>query len=173
MPSHHKVISSTVRMAWAGLLVSGLLGACAGLKTQPLPAGLDRAAVLQRMGAPHTERKLDSGTRLEYPGGPFGVETWFVYLDASGRVTRSEQVLTEANFAQVSPQMGQDAVLALLGRPGEVQILGRDRGVVWSYRYDNQKCQWFQAEISADQKVRSAGMGTPPECLGGNDPMVP
>lgn len=163
----------TACTALSGLALGLLLSACASLKTQPLPAGLDRAAVVQRMGTQQTERALESGTRLEYPGGPFGVETWFVYLDASGRVVRSEQVLTETNFAQVVPDMAQDAVLALLGRPGEVQKLGRNRGVVWSYRYDNQKCQWFQAEISAERTVRSAGMGTPPECLGGNDPMVP
>jgi hypothetical protein len=69
--------------------------------------------------------------------------------------------------------MAQSDLRALLGRPGEVQVLGRDRGVVWSYRYENMKCQWFQAEISAEQAVRSAGMGTPPECMGSDDRYVP
>ena len=164
---------SAMNIALVATILGALLPGCASFKTQPLPLGMDRAAVLQRMGTPQTERTLEDGLRLEFPGGPYGVETWFVYLDAAGRVSRSEQVLTESNFDKVVPQMEQDAVLKLLGRPGEVQKLGRDRGVVWSYRYDNQKCQWFQAEISAEHTVRSAGMGTPPECLGGNDPMIP
>jgi hypothetical protein len=130
---------------------------------------MDRDAVVKRMGLPETERKRDDGLRLEFPNGPYGIDTWFVDLDASSRVMRVEQVLTEENFAKVQPDMAQSALRALLGRPGEVQKLGRDRGVVWSYRYENQKCQWFQAEITAEQKVRSAGIGVPPECMGGND----
>lgn len=51
-----------------------------------------------------------------------------------------------------------------LGRPGEVQVLGRSRGVVWSYRYESAVCQWFQVELTREQTVRSAGYGRPPEC---------
>ena len=87
-------------------------------------------------------------------------------LDAAGRVVRSEQVLTERNFLQVNPGMPQDEVRYLLGRPGEVSVLGRSRGVVWSYRYENSSCLWFQVEIAQDRTVRSAGYGEPPECRG-------
>jgi TolB-like protein len=45
-----------------------------------------------------------------------------------------------------------------------VQGLARARGVVWSYRYENQFCDWFQVELSLQQQVRSAGYGKPPEC---------
>lgn len=60
--------------------------------------------------------------------------------------------------------MAQDDVLKLLGRPSVVQVLGRARGVVWSYRYDNFSCNWFQIELSLQKQVRSAGYGEPPEC---------
>jgi hypothetical protein len=86
-----------------------------------------------------------------------GVHTWFVYLDASGRAIRSEQVLTEQNFNQISPVMSQEEVRQRLGRPGEVQGLARSRGVVWSYRYENPFCQWFQVELSQERQVRSTG----------------
>lgn len=165
---------STPIARWTlALACATLLSGCATLFVSAPEVGTSRDAVVQRMGPPQTERTLPSGTRLEYPGGPFGVNTFFVYLDAAQRVTHMEQVLTEANFARVQPDMPQSELLALLGRPGEVQKLGRDRGVVWSYRFDNRRCEWFQAEITADQKVRSASMGTPPECMGGNDPFVP
>jgi hypothetical protein len=167
--SHKNCAPGGVRSIVVGIFCSVLLSSCATYQPKSLQVGMDRAAVLQRMGAPETERKLDTGLRLEYPNGPYGIDTWFVDLDGSSRVTRIEQVLTEENFAKVQPDMAQSDLRALLGRPGEVQKLGRDRGVVWSYRYENYKCQWFQAEISAEQKVRSAGLGIPPECLGGND----
>jgi len=34
-----------------------------------------------------------------------------------------------------------------LGRPSHVQGLARSRGQVWSYRYENHFCQWFQVDI--------------------------
>ena len=61
----------------------------------------------------------------------------------------------------------------LLGRPSEVQGLARARGDVWSYRYENQFCQWFQVEITKEQQVRSAGYGQPPECMGNDDIIIP
>jgi hypothetical protein len=115
------------------------------------------------------ERHLAEGTRLEFPRGPYGKHTWFVYLDASGRAIRSEQVLIEQNFNRIDVGMTQDDVRQLLGRPGEVQVLGRARGVVWNYRYENNSCYWFQVELSLQQQVRSAGYGEPPECRGHND----
>ncbi|MCY1560143.1 hypothetical protein D9M68_972480 [compost metagenome] len=92
------------------------------------------------------------------------MHTWFVTLDAAGRVVRSEQVLTERHFLQINPGMSQDEVRYLLGRPGEVETLGRSRGEVWDYRYENTLCLWFQVEISKERTVRSAGYGEPPEC---------
>lgn len=170
---HWNSASGGARAITAGFFCSVLLSSCATYQPKSLQIGMDRDAVVQRMGLPETERKRDGGVRLEYPNGPFGVNTWFVDLDASQRVTNIAQVLTEESFARVQPDMPQSALRELLGRPGEVQKLGRDRGVVWSYRYDNRKCQWFQAEITADQKVRSAGMGTPPECMGSRDRFDP
>jgi len=145
----------------AGLLA---LAGCSSYAPPAELAGMTRDQVVARMGAPDTQQQRDGGTRLEYPHGPFGKHTWFVYLDSAGIATRAEQVLTEANFNRVTPGMDQDAVRNLLGRPGETYMLGRSRGMVWSYRYESALCQWFQVEISDAHQVRSAGYGTPPEC---------
>ena len=69
-----------------------------------------------------------------------------------------------AALAIAAGGMAQAEVLQRLGRPGEVQGLARSRGTVWSYRYENPFCQWFQVEISQERTVRSAGYGEPPEC---------
>lgn len=147
---------------WIG---AAFLSACAGYGPTADMAGQNRDQVVALMGPPETTRQIDGGTRLEYPRGPYGLHTWFVDLDASGRVVRSEQVLTEARFTQINPGMSADEVRARLGRPGEVQGLGRERGMVWSYRFVNPFCRWFQVEISLENVVRSAGYGEPPECV--------
>lgn len=155
---------------WSCLLICLLLlPACTSYAPPNALAGMSQEEVVARMGPPDRQRSIGAGTRLEFPRGPFGKQTWFVYFDAAGRASRAEQVLTEHYFGRVDVGMAQDAVRELLGRPGEVKVLGRARGVVWSYRYDNAFCNWFQVELSQQQQVRSAGYGQPPECEGRND----
>ncbi len=140
------------------------LAACSSYAPPADMAGKTAEELVARMGQPEQRRPMAAGTRLEFPRGPYGRETWFVYLDAAGRAVRSEQVLTETNFNQISPGMEQEEVRRRLGRPGEAKSLGRSRGEVWSYRYESPFCQWFQVEIANDQTVRAAGYGQPPEC---------
>jgi hypothetical protein len=154
---------------WNWLIAVALLAACSGYGPPDAVLGMSRDELVVRMGQPDMERHLNDGNRLEFPRGPYGKHTWFVYLDASGRAIRTEQVLTEQNFNRINAGMTQDNVRQLLGRPGEVQVLGRARGVVWNYRYENNSCNWFQVELSLQQQVRSAGYGEPPECRGHND----
>jgi hypothetical protein len=149
---------------WYWLLFSTALPGCAGYAPPGALIGMDRSAVITQMGPADRERPIDGSNRLEFPRGPYGKHTWFVYFDAAGRASRAEQVLTEQNFTRINAGMAQDEVLALLGRPGEVQLLGRSRGAVWSYRYENNDCRWFQIELSLERQVRSAGYGEPPEC---------
>jgi len=148
------------------LVLCLLLPACSGYAPPDAMIGMSRDELLLRMGQPEMERRQDEGTRLEFPSGPYGRHTWFVYLDATGRVSRTVQVLNEQNFSQIVAGMPQDHVRQLLGRPGEVQVLGRERGVVWNYRFENNSCLWFQVELSQQREVRSAGYGDPPECRG-------
>jgi hypothetical protein len=150
---------------WSWLLLClPLLSACSSYAPPDTLVGMSRDELVARMGPPDMERQVDTGSRLEFPRGPYGQHTWFVYFDTAGRAIRAEQVLTEQNFTRINAGMAQDEVRQLLGRPSEVQGLGRARGVVWSYRYENNYCQWFQVELSLQQQVRSAGYGQPPEC---------
>jgi hypothetical protein len=156
-------------LAWNSLLLCLLLAACSGFAPPNALIGMSRDQLLARMGQPDIERQYSDAARLEFPSGPFGKHTWFVYLDAGGHVSRAEQALNEQSFILINPGMSQDDVRKILGRPGEVQLLGRSRGVVWSYRYENNSCLWFQVELSMEQQVRSAGYGDPPECRGLGD----
>jgi hypothetical protein len=153
-----------IRIATLSLVGLSMLTACSSYAPPAELAGVSREELVARMGPPDMVRQTATGSRLEFPRGPMGHHTWFVYLDATGHATRAEQVLTEPNFTQITPGMTQDEVRQRLGRPSETQGLGRSRGVVWSYRYENHFCQWFQVEIAQDQTVRSTGYGEPPEC---------
>jgi hypothetical protein len=162
-----------MRIAHVSWIVLSVLTACSSYAPPASLAGIDREALLARMGPPDVVRQTATGSRLEFPRGPMGHHTWFVYLDAGGQATRAEQVLTEPNFNQITPDMAQDEVRQRLGRPSETQGLARARGVVWSYRYENHFCQWFQVEISLEQTVRSAGYSEPPECEKRDEIIIP
>jgi hypothetical protein len=162
-----------MRIATLSLIGLTMLTACSSYAPPIGLTGLARDELVATMGAPDMQRQTTVGTRLEFPRGPSGHHTWFVYLDATGRATRAEQVLTEPNFQQITPGMAQDEVRQMLGRPSHTQGLGRSRGEVWSYRYENHFCQWFQVEISLEQQVRSTAYGQPPECMGHNDTFEP
>lgn len=162
-----------MRMSSWSLVGVLFLSACSGYGPPQNLAGVTREQIVASMGPPDVQRQVEGGTRLEFPRGPYGRHTWFVYLDATGRAIRSEQVLTEANFTQINPGMTRDAVLLRLGRPGEVEGLGRSRGSIWSYRFEGPFCRWFQIEMSLEQTVRSAGYGEPPECQRRDPRVIP
>ncbi len=162
-----------MRIVILSSLILAMLTACSSYAP---PANLNdftKDELVAKMGPPDVQRQTPLGTRLEFPRGPAGRHTWFVYLDANGRVSRADQVLTEENFNLITPGMAQDEVRHRLGRPSEVQGLARERGVVWNYRYENHFCQWFQVEISQEHQVRSTGYGQPPECMGHDDIIIP
>lgn len=140
------------------------LTACSGYAPPANVNSLTQDQLVAQMGQPDKVRPIASGTRLEFPRGPMGHHTWFVDVAPDGKILKSEQVLTEDNFNRITPGLSQQEVRDILGRASHIQGLGRARGEVWSYRYENQFCQWFQVEISKEQTVRSTGYGQPPEC---------
>lgn len=165
-----------MRFLFHSALLSSLLAltACSSYAPPADLAGVTRDQIVARMGPPEMQRTLEGGvTRLEYPTGPYGHHTWFVDVDAAGKVLRSEQVLTAQNFNQIVPGLDQAQVRQRLGRPNSTSMLARSRGVVWNYRFEGPFCEWFQVEISAEQKVRSAGYGKPPECERGETIIFP
>jgi len=162
-----------IRLFSLSLVSLSLLTACTGYAPPANVSGMTENQIIAQMGQPETVRQTGNGTRLEFPRGPMGHHTWFVDVDAQGKVSKAEQVLIEQNFLLISPGMTQDEVRQRLGRPSEIQGLARSRGVVWSYRYENPFCQWFQVEVSQEQQVRSAGYGEPPECQRSDNIFIP
>jgi hypothetical protein len=141
-----------------------LLSACAGYAPNNGMLGNSREQVIQVMGQPSTELTTPEGRVMQYPRGPFGKHTYFVYLNSDDEVMRWTQVLDEKNFARIEPGMRVDEVVATIGASRDTFGLARGRGYVWNYRYVTPHCFWFQIEFASDDTVRSTGYSQPPEC---------
>jgi hypothetical protein len=140
--------------------------ACTGYAPRAIAPGQSAGEVQQQLGTPTGRHALpNGGTRLEYARGPYGKHTYMVDLDAAGRVTGWQQVLTEANFNQIagSPGMTAEELLRRLGRPTHTRSGGWQPGEVWSWRYDAVFCQWFQVSV-VNARVRDASYGPDPLC---------
>jgi hypothetical protein len=88
-----------------------------------------------------------------------------VDFDGQGRLVEWEQVLNPEHFATVMPGQTRDEVLRTLGRPGERMGMFRD-GQIWSWRYANNDCLWYQAQFDAQGIVTAAGYGPERGCDG-------
>ncbi len=156
--------SSIARASLTGLVT--LLTGCAVGQYGPSQdiLGVSKEQLSERMGKPTGEWATAQGNIVEYARGPYGKHTFFIVLDAQQKVVQSSQVLTLENFEKITPGMTAEEVRRLIGRSFEVASLARDRGEVWSYRFESVFCEWFQIEFSKEMRVRSKGMGIPPEC---------
>ena len=154
-------------LAMACVLAAGLAG-CAAIGLHPPRPGQTEAEVLSHDGPPTARYAMPGGaTRLEYASGPAGRETWMVDVDAAGRVTGARQVLNEAGFdafQRHAAGMSRAELLRTLGTPGERRSGGWQGGEVWSWRYPNNDCLWFQVSIGADGRVRDGAYGFDPTC---------
>ena len=157
------MVRATMIAATAALLL-----ACAGYAPpKDLPIGMPEADVIKLMGPPTGRYELpNGGERMEYARGPYGRETFMIDLDAQRRVVQWDQVLDRSYFETVSPGMKADDLLRMIGRPSERVGMMRN-GQIWSWRYYNNDCLWWQAQIDADGMVTAAGYASAPGCDGG------
>ena len=152
------------RRPLAAALVAAL-GACAATGPQTFPPGSNVGTVTQGMGAPTGEYPLPSGgRRLEYWLGPYARQTYMLDFDASGRLLRSEQVLTEGHFNAILAGMSSAEVLSRIGRPATTWPIPRQQQLVWSYRYQSPFCQWFMVGMGPDNRVVDTSYGPDPLC---------
>jgi hypothetical protein len=146
-----------------------LLAGCATYPPGPVRVGSSEAQALQALGAPTARHALAQGTRLEYATGPAGRETWMLDVDAQGRVTAVQQVLTAASLYAWQQRMAvaglpQAEVLAGLGQPSQRRAGGREAAQVWSWRYATFDCLWFQALVDTQGLVSRGAFAPDPAC---------
>ncbi len=149
----------------AGLLaLAWMLSACAGYSPAAVRTGMSADEVQRLMGPPTGRHALPGGgSRLEFARGPQGFHTYMVGLDATGRTTGWQQVLQENSFHAIRPGLSREELLRALGRPGFVRAGGYQPGEVWTYRFDDVFCRWWEVEV-VDGRVRGAGFSPDPRC---------
>ncbi|PKO89571.1 MAG: hypothetical protein CVU16_11860 [Betaproteobacteria bacterium HGW-Betaproteobacteria-10] len=121
-------------------LISALLIAgCAAYDGRGLGLGVSsHAEVVRLMGEPALRFVEPDGSQvLVYPRGPAGFQTYMLRIDASGILTRRENVLDQKHFARLQSGMTQDAVLRIIGPPWPdwtMYFAARDE-LVWEWRW--------------------------------------
>ena len=142
------------------------LAACAQLAPGSWVAGTPIAQARGAFVKPSAEFPLPGGgTRLEYPEGSFGRQTFMLDFDAGGRLVTTQQVLTEPNFGTIAPGMTVNDVRFRLGRPAQVFGIGWQKREVWNYRWFGGDCVWWQISFdNATQRVVDSGVGQDPAC---------
>jgi hypothetical protein len=99
-------------------------------------AGALRAEVAARLGPPTAVFALPAGERLLYSELPAGFAAYNLDFDASGRLVRNEQVLTQARFENLPVGVWTTAdVQRTFGAPLRVERVARFEGDIWTYRF--------------------------------------
>ncbi len=124
-------------VAFVATLALGLAG-CDYFAEKKLKPGVHgEADVRQLMGVPEMIWEEENGERkFEYPRGPLGSRTYFVYFGADGKFKGMEQALVEANFTRLKPGMSRDDARRILGKQTEVTPYPLKNEEVWSWRYE-------------------------------------
>jgi hypothetical protein len=166
--SHPLTFNSFRRSLATATLVIGVgLTGCAVELAQP---GMTQQEVLSRYGTPtRTVALPQGGTRLQYSRQPAGQSVVMVDLDASGRVLRSQEVMTLQAFSRIVPgQWTRADVEREFGPPGAIGRVGNFAGDVLTYRWRDQVDKFFWIFVNAAGVVEKTQQGVefinvPPE----------
>lgn len=117
------------------LALGVLLAGCAAAPEWQKP-GTPQADIERAMGRPTLVEALpDGGQRLLYSRQPAGQQVYHMDFDASHRLVRVAQVLTEARFQALRVDVDtRESVLATFGPPALVEHVARFDGDIWTYR---------------------------------------
>jgi hypothetical protein len=124
-----------------GLIVfsSLFISACASYSGSKLMPGVATYQdVVATMGEPAMLwQNADGSRQLAYPRGPFGTQTFMVYLGTEKKLMRIDKVLEMAVFARIQTGMSKEQVLRLIGppQPLETQYFKARDELAWSWLF--------------------------------------
>jgi hypothetical protein len=146
----------------AAACLAALLAACAGnpFAGHGVEPGTPREAVIARLGQPTRTVRMPAGERLQYSLQPFGQYAWMVDLDASGKVLRSRQVLTPAEFHRIEPgTWRREDVEREFGPPAKVDGVASWNGPILTYRWNDGSDMFYFVYLDPQGVVRRAHPG--------------
>jgi hypothetical protein len=126
------------------VLAALLLAACS--TPGSITPGTPESAVRSSAGRPTAVIPLpDGGSRWQYSGQPFNQSVWNVDFDASGKVARTEQMMSDTAFAKIrSGSETRNEVLRDFGPPAESFSFPMVNETAFMYRYFD-SAGWYAA----------------------------
>jgi hypothetical protein len=144
------------------LIAACLLVACASaMRAWNVQPGQTREQVIASAGQPARVLPLPGGgQRLQYTTQPRGQYAFMIDVDAAGRVVRSRQVLTAAEFQRIEPGTWTRAdVEREFGPPAWVDGVGSWNGSIMTYRWNDGSDMFYWVYLDPQGVVRRAHPG--------------
>jgi hypothetical protein len=144
------------------LAAAAVLAGCAHpWNSVNLPPGTPRDEVIARAGPPLRVLPLaNGGQRLQYTLQPTGQYAFMVDLDAGGRLVRSRQVLTAAEFNRIEvDRWTRGDVEREFGPPARIDGVWSWPGPVYTYRWYDHGDMFYWVYFDAQDVVRRAHPG--------------
>ena len=112
-------------------------------------------------------RNGDGTVTWEYSMQPAGTTCYLITLDANNVVQAVDQVLTEAQFARITPGLDQTQVRRLIGKPAKTTFHALKQETVHDWLIDNSdRLALVYFNVYFDQQGRVVRTGRYTERLG-------
>jgi hypothetical protein len=139
-------------------ITSALLPACDNVALQEIKPNISTAAeVRARLGNPGNEfPNPDGSVTWEYTRQPQGVDCYMITLGRDQIVLSMDQVLNDANYAQIREGMSPPEVLRQLGTPANKVIYNNLQEEVWEWRIrgtPNSEETYFNAHFDINSSL--------------------
>lgn len=154
------------RMISAALTAIGLAAACDLQNIAELEPGVSTESdVREKFGPPEAVWDGADGMQIyEYNRQPEGVVNYMISIGGDGVLVKVSQVLTEENFARITPGMAMEEVRRLLGKPRKSQTfkLGGETAQDWRFQPRGQT-ETMVFTVTYDRDLRVIKTGTMPD----------
>ena len=154
------------RLITTVLTAAGMAVACDLQNIAELEPGVSTEAdVREKFGAPEAVWDGADGMQIyEYNRQPEGVVNYMISIGADGVLVKVSQVLTEENFARVTPGMAMEEVRRLLGKPRKSQNFALSGETTQDWRFQPRgQTETMIFSVSYDRDLRVIRTGTMPD----------
>ncbi len=163
----HRLRLSAWRLSGMAALAASalLLSACDPQRVAKLEEGVStEVEVRKQFGDPVTTNTLPDGSKvLDYPRQPEGWTNYVIKIGPDGKMSSLRQLVSDDNFAKITPGMGQQQVRDILGRPAEQKPYDIQKTEVWSWRYKPvNESRLLTVTFGEDKKVVSTAKADDP-----------
>ena len=143
-------------------VIAALLPACDVVNLEKVKPGVSTTRDVRTiMGPPTMEWREPDGTQTwEYARTPNGIVNYMIDFDRSEVVSAVRQVLTEENFARVTPGMSREQVRRLLGQPASEQYFALKKEAVWDWKTKSEGGNDYFFDVYFDDAGRVTRSGS-------------